>query len=81
MSYRLASGEQFVAVAVGGGGAWGAGDHVVAFRLPGEALSPRGHAVRWALIISRAIGMSETNTMPMATIEKLSLTIGTLPNA
>ena len=26
-------GEQFVAVAVGGGDAWGAGDHVVAFRL------------------------------------------------
>jgi quinoprotein glucose dehydrogenase len=26
MSYRLASGEQFVAIAVGGGGAWGAGD-------------------------------------------------------
>jgi quinoprotein glucose dehydrogenase len=34
MSYRLASGEQFVAIAVGGGGAWGTGDHVVAFRLP-----------------------------------------------
>ena len=33
MSYRLASGEQFVAIAVGGGGAWGVGDHVVAFRL------------------------------------------------
>jgi quinoprotein glucose dehydrogenase len=33
MSYRLASGDQFVAVAVGGGGAWGAGDYVVAFRL------------------------------------------------
>ncbi len=33
MSYRLASGDQFVAIAVGGGGAWGAGDHVVAFRL------------------------------------------------
>jgi quinoprotein glucose dehydrogenase len=33
MSYRLASGEQFVAIAVGGGDAWGAGDHVVAFRL------------------------------------------------
>jgi quinoprotein glucose dehydrogenase len=33
MSYRLASGEQFVTIAVGGGGAWGAGDHVVAFRL------------------------------------------------
>jgi quinoprotein glucose dehydrogenase len=33
MSYRLSSGEQFVAIAVGGGGAWGTGDHVVAFRL------------------------------------------------
>ena len=33
MSYRLASGEQFVAISVGGGGAWGAGDYVVAFRL------------------------------------------------
>ena len=32
MSYQLSSGEQFVAVAVGGGGAWGAGDYVVAFR-------------------------------------------------
>jgi quinoprotein glucose dehydrogenase len=34
MSYRLASGDQFVAIAVGGGGAWGVGDYVVAFRLP-----------------------------------------------
>ena len=34
MSYRLASGEQFVAIAVGGGGAFGKGDYVVAFRLP-----------------------------------------------
>lgn len=34
MSYRLASGEQFVAIAVGGGGAFGKGDSVVAFRLP-----------------------------------------------
>ena len=33
MSYQLASGEQFVAIAAGGGGAWGAGDHVVAFRV------------------------------------------------
>jgi quinoprotein glucose dehydrogenase len=33
MSYQLASGEQFVAIAVGGGGAWGNGDSVVAFRL------------------------------------------------
>ena len=36
MSYRLASGEQFVVIAVGGGGAWGIGDYVVAFRLRGE---------------------------------------------
>jgi len=33
MSYQLASGEQFVAIAAGGGGAWGAGDHIVTFRL------------------------------------------------
>ena len=33
MSYRLTSGEQFVAIGVGGGGAWGTGDYVVAFRL------------------------------------------------
>jgi quinoprotein glucose dehydrogenase len=33
MSYRLASGEQYVAVTVGGGGAFGAGDYVVAFKL------------------------------------------------
>ena len=33
MSYRLASGEQFVAIAVGGGDAFGAGDHVIAFKL------------------------------------------------
>jgi quinoprotein glucose dehydrogenase len=33
MSYQLASGTQYVAVAVGGGGAWGTGDSVVAFRL------------------------------------------------
>lgn len=36
MTYRLASGDQFVVIAVGGGGAWGAGDYVVAFRLKGE---------------------------------------------
>ena len=36
MSYTLASGAQFVAVAAGGGGAWGAGDHIGAFRLPPE---------------------------------------------
>jgi quinoprotein glucose dehydrogenase len=33
MSYQLASGEQFVAIVAGGGGAWGAGDHVVTFRV------------------------------------------------
>ena len=33
MSYRLASGEQYVAIAVGGGGAWGTGDSVITFRL------------------------------------------------
>ena len=33
MSYRLASGEQFVTIAVGGGGTWGDGDSVVTFRL------------------------------------------------
>ncbi|HUF75884.1 MAG TPA: pyrroloquinoline quinone-dependent dehydrogenase [Longimicrobiales bacterium] len=34
MSYRLASGEQLVVVAVGGGDSFGTGDHLVAFRLP-----------------------------------------------
>jgi glucose dehydrogenase len=34
MSYRLASGEQLVVVAVGGGDLFGEGDHLVAFRLP-----------------------------------------------
>lgn len=33
MSYQLASGDQFVTIAVGGGGAWGSGDYVVTFRL------------------------------------------------
>jgi glucose dehydrogenase len=33
MTYRLASGEQFVAIAVGGGGALGVGDYVVVFHL------------------------------------------------
>ena len=32
--YRLESGAEYVVVAAGGGGAWGAGDHVVAFRVP-----------------------------------------------
>ena len=36
MTYRLASGDQFVAIAAGGGGAWGAGDSVVAFHLRRE---------------------------------------------
>jgi quinoprotein glucose dehydrogenase len=34
MTYRLASGEQFVAIAVGGGDVFGVGDYVVAFHLP-----------------------------------------------
>ncbi|MES2624684.1 MAG: pyrroloquinoline quinone-dependent dehydrogenase [Pseudomonadota bacterium] len=37
MSYELASGEQFVVIAVGGNDLWGAGDHLVAFRLPKSA--------------------------------------------
>ncbi len=36
MTYRLASGDQFVAIAAGGGGAWGTGDFVVAFHLRRE---------------------------------------------
>ena len=36
MSYQLASGEQFVVIAVGGGDVWGAGDYLVAFRLRGR---------------------------------------------
>ena len=36
MTYQLASGQQYVAIAVGGGGAWGVGDYVVAFRLKSE---------------------------------------------
>jgi quinoprotein glucose dehydrogenase len=35
MSYQLSSGEQFVAIAVGGGGLFGIGDYVVAFHLRG----------------------------------------------
>ena len=34
MTYQLASGEQLVAISVGGGGIFGEGDYVVAFRLP-----------------------------------------------
>jgi quinoprotein glucose dehydrogenase len=33
MTYRLQSGAQLIAVALGGGDAWGAGDYVIAFRL------------------------------------------------
>ena len=33
MSYRLANGQQYVVITVGGGGAFGAGDHVIAFKL------------------------------------------------
>jgi quinoprotein glucose dehydrogenase len=36
MSYELKSGDQFVVIAVGGGGVWGRGDHLVAFRLPDD---------------------------------------------
>jgi quinoprotein glucose dehydrogenase len=36
MSYQVPSGEQFVAIAVGGGGAWGAGDYVVAFSVKAQ---------------------------------------------
>lgn len=36
MTYRLASGEQLVAIAVGGGGIFGDGDYVIAFHLPRE---------------------------------------------
>jgi quinoprotein glucose dehydrogenase len=32
--YRLASGSEYVVVTAGGGGAWGAGDYVIAFRIP-----------------------------------------------
>jgi len=39
MSYQLPSGEQFVVIAVGGGDVFGAGDHLVAFRLPPVAPS------------------------------------------
>jgi hypothetical protein len=33
MLYRIDSGAEHVAIAVGGGGPWGAGDHVIAFRV------------------------------------------------
>ncbi|SHF09066.1 quinoprotein glucose dehydrogenase [Fodinibius roseus] len=38
MSYQLASGEQFVVISVGGGGSFGEGDYVVAFRLNRDSL-------------------------------------------
>jgi glucose dehydrogenase len=34
MTYQLPSGRQLVAIAVGGGDAFGEGDHVVVFGLP-----------------------------------------------
>ena len=34
MSYASREGDQYVAIAVGGGDVWGTGDHVLAFRLP-----------------------------------------------
>jgi quinoprotein glucose dehydrogenase len=41
VSYQLADGVQYVAIAVGGGNAWGAGDYVVAFRLRQAPTTPR----------------------------------------
>jgi quinoprotein glucose dehydrogenase len=61
MSYRLASGEQYVAIAVGGGGAWGKGDHVVAFRLPGAGaagLDPGDPRIRAFVADLEARGMT-----------------------
>jgi quinoprotein glucose dehydrogenase len=42
MSYQLPSGDQFVAIAVGGGGAFGKGDYVVTFR-GSRSSSPKSH--------------------------------------
>jgi quinoprotein glucose dehydrogenase len=42
VSYQLADGAQYVAIAVGGGNAWGAGDHVVSFRLRPAPARPEG---------------------------------------
>jgi len=43
MTYRLSErGRQYVVVAAGGGGVWGAGDYVVAFALPDSARRARG---------------------------------------
>jgi glucose dehydrogenase len=36
MSYQLASGDQYVVIAVGGGDVFGKGDYLVAFKLPGN---------------------------------------------
>lgn len=40
MSYRLADGEQYVVIAIGGRGPFGDGDHVMAFRLATASGSP-----------------------------------------
>jgi quinoprotein glucose dehydrogenase len=40
MVYRVESGAEHVAVAVGGGGAWGAGDYVIAFRVATPSSKP-----------------------------------------
>lgn len=37
MSYQLSSGEQFVVISVGGGGSFGKGDYLVAFRINNKA--------------------------------------------
>jgi quinoprotein glucose dehydrogenase len=42
MSYQLASGEQFVVIAVGGNDVWGAGDYLVAFRVPSNGITSSG---------------------------------------
>jgi quinoprotein glucose dehydrogenase len=42
MSYQLQSGDEFVAIAVGGGGAFGKGDYVVTFRLS-HSSPPKSH--------------------------------------
>ena len=41
MSYQLSSGEQFVAIAVGGGGVFGKGDYIVTFHLQSSKVAPR----------------------------------------
>ena len=47
---------------------------------PLEPLNPSNYRRRCLLMISIAIGSSETATMPIVTSEKFCLTIGTLPN-